>query len=158
MQPNVPKEIWSGSQAKGSTVPGSNCPRTALPEAWLPEQISCGQFWWHWTSLMYLLEFGQFRGQFDFRYEVYIQSTCRAREGETCVWWIFYLLSLTPVITTASKEENAKYIAEERCSSQKAQLKYVSRDQRISACLQHKVRLRTSHDDDDDVEGGGGGG
>ena len=34
---------------------------------------------------MYLLEFGQFRGQFDFRYEVYIQSTCRAREGETCV-------------------------------------------------------------------------
>ena len=31
----------------------------------------------------------------------------------------------------------------------------MSRDQRISACLQHKVRLRTSHDDDD-VEGGGG--
>ena len=36
---------------------------------------------------MYLLEFRQFRGQFGFRYEVYIQSTGRACEGESCVWW-----------------------------------------------------------------------
>ena len=32
MQPNVPREIWSGSQAKGSPVPGSNCPRKCAPQ------------------------------------------------------------------------------------------------------------------------------
>ena len=37
------------------------------------------------------------RGQFGFWYEVYIQSTGRACEGKTCVWWILYLLSLNLV-------------------------------------------------------------
>ena len=81
MQPNFPREIWSGSQAKGGTVQG-----TVLPESWLPDQIAStstivGSFGCTgWVLLAWIS-----RGQFGFLYEVYIQKTGRARQGELCV-------------------------------------------------------------------------
>ena len=74
--PNFPREI------QASNKPSPVQPK--LPTGWFLVAL----------EESYLLAW-IYRGQFGFRYEIYIQSTGRACEVEP--WWIFYLLSLAPV-------------------------------------------------------------
>ena len=80
-QPNFPREIWSGSQAKESTIPRaiwpreprSNCPRDCAPWRLTTRPNNS------WAVLVALAESHLLawisRGKFDFWYKVYTQST-----------------------------------------------------------------------------------